>query len=54
MGRAVGTGGEVFGAQGIETAAGNLELVSRFGGTEPQFAKTIKNVTDEGRRVAME
>lgn len=52
--RFVGAGFKVFGAQGIEAAAGNFELISRFGGAEPQFAKTIQNVTNEGRSVPME
>ena len=54
VGRLVRAGFEVFGAEGIETAAGNLELVARFGGAEPPFPKTIQNVTNEGRRMPME
>ena len=54
VGRFVGAGFEVFGAQGIESAAGNLELVSRFGGAEPPFPKALQNVTNEGRRMPME
>lgn len=54
LGRFVRAGFEVFGAQGIETAAGNFELVSRLGGTEPQFPKTIQHVTNEGRRMSVE
>lgn len=45
---------EVFGAERIESAAGNFELVSRLGGAEPQFPKTLQNVTDKGRRMPME
>jgi hypothetical protein len=52
--RFVGAGFEVFGAEGIETTAGNLELVSRIEGTEPQSPKTLQNVTNEGRRMPME
>ena len=54
VGRSAGAGLEVFGAEGIESAAGNLELVSRFGGTEPPLTKTLQNVTNEGRRMPME
>jgi hypothetical protein len=54
VGRFVGAGFEVFGTEGIETAAGNFELVGRFGGAEPQFPKTIQNVTNEGRCMPME
>lgn len=54
MGCFVRAGFEVFGAQSIETAPGNFELVSGLGGAESQFAKTIQNVTNEGRRVSME
>src|ERR1039457_2076285 len=52
--RFVGAGFEVFGTEGIETAAGNFELVGRFGGAEPQFPKTSQNVTKEGRCMPME
>jgi len=52
--RFVGAGFKVFGPQGIEAAAGNFEPISRVGGAEPQFAKTIQNVTNEGRSVPME
>ena len=52
--RFVRAGFEVFGAKGIQTAAGNFELVSRLRGAEPQSAKTLENVTNEGRRMPME
>ena len=54
MSRFVRAGFEVFGAEGIESAAGDLELVSRFGGVEPPLAKTLQNVTNEGGRMPME
>jgi hypothetical protein len=54
LSRFVGAGFKVFGAQGIEAAAGNFELISRLGGAEPQFAKTLQNVTNEGRSMPME
>jgi hypothetical protein len=54
VGHFVRAGFEVFGAQGIESAAGNLELVCRFGGAEPPLAKTLQNVTNEGGRMPME
>ena len=47
-------GFEVLGAQSIETAPGNFELVSGLGGAESQLPKTLQNVTNEGRRVSME
>jgi hypothetical protein len=44
---------EVFGTEGVETTTGNFELVGSFDGAEPQFPKTIQNVTNEGRRMSM-
>ena len=54
VGRFVRAGFEVFGTEGIETAAGNFELVGGLGGAEPQFPKAIQNVTNEGRCMPME
>jgi hypothetical protein len=53
VGRFVRAGLEVFAPEGIETAAGDFELVSRLGSAELQFPKAIQHVTNEGRRVPM-
>jgi hypothetical protein len=49
----VGAGFQVFGAERVEAATGNLELVSRLAGAEPQFPKAIQHVTNEGRSMPM-
>ena len=54
VGSFVRAGFEVLGAQTVKTAAGNLELLSGLRGAEPQFAKTIQNVTNERRCMSME
>jgi hypothetical protein len=49
-----GTGQAVIGAQSVESASGNLELIRSLRRGELLFSEAFQDVTDEGRSVAVE
>jgi hypothetical protein len=49
-----GTGQPVIRAQSVETTPANFELISSLRGGQLRLSKSLQDVADEGRRMAVE